>query len=76
MTSRGPVGSVGCRGWTEIGQAVLAMAEVTTRRCVSNFINCIIVFSMRQHRAYASSLADNHQGRKIKWNSNLLSGKV
>jgi len=31
MTSQGPVGSVGCRRWTEIGQAELAMAEVTTR---------------------------------------------
>lgn len=46
MTSQGPVGSWGCRGWTEIGQAVLAMAEVTTRRCISNFINCIMFFSM------------------------------
>lgn len=46
MTSQGPVGSVGCRGWTGVGPAVLAMAEVTARRCFSNFINCIMFFSM------------------------------
>ena len=46
MPSRGPAGSVRCRGWAGVGPAMLAMAEVTARRCYSNFTNCIMFFSM------------------------------